>query len=396
MNIKHKTTALFGIIIAVLLSVGTANARSLMVLNTFTPGTPVRSADVNANFSALGTAATDNYSQIQALAATVASLQATVTTLQADNTALSATVTSQANTIANLQTQLNSVAASNVMAMDPYVSVTSDTRGPIVQFASTNVQVINGLGSTATANGLGNLIVGYDETTLSPGAQCTIGTNPTTVTPVTDSASCTSAGGQWVTGGFKTGSHYLVTGTQHSYSRWGGLLAGVQNTSNYDYASVSGGSLNVASGAVASVSGGQSNTASGPRASVSGGWINTASGTLSSVSGGQVNLASANYASVSGGLGNTASGGVASVSGGGSNVASGGVASVSGGQNNTASANYASISGGSYNTASGTYASVCGGGGTTGPAGGNTASHNYSTILGGIGKVTTAVSQSVP
>src|SRR5438094_794188 len=35
--------------------------------------------------------------------------------------------------------------------------------GPTVQFAAVNVQVVNGAGATASVNGRGNLVVGYDE-----------------------------------------------------------------------------------------------------------------------------------------------------------------------------------------------------------------------------------------
>src|SRR5947209_11501210 len=37
---------------------------------------------------------------------------------------------------------------------------------PTVQFAAVNVQIVNGTGSTASSNGDGNLVLGYDE---SPG-----------------------------------------------------------------------------------------------------------------------------------------------------------------------------------------------------------------------------------
>src|SRR5438477_343683 len=34
---------------------------------------------------------------------------------------------------------------------------------PTVQFAAVNVQIVNGAGSTASVNGKGNLVLGYDE-----------------------------------------------------------------------------------------------------------------------------------------------------------------------------------------------------------------------------------------
>jgi hypothetical protein len=267
-------------------------------------------------------------------------LEASLATLQNTVTALQATVTTQASTIATLQTQLSTVNSSNVMALDPYLSVdtVSDARGPLVQFHGANVQVVNGSGSTATANGLGNLIIGYDEVqaAASYSSRCTIGTDPNTDVLVTDQASCTTAGGTWTDLGFKTGSHYLVMGSQNSYSRWGGIVAGFQNASTYDYASVSGGYYNTASGDKSSVSGGSGNIASGTTSSVSGGNANQASGTYSSASGGYANIASGPASNVSGGHANTASGSTSSVSGGDTNTASGDFSSVLGGGAQTA------------------------------------------------------------
>jgi hypothetical protein len=232
-----------------------------------------------------------------------------------------------------------------------------------------NLHIVNGLGQTACGseeepipdcpNGLGNLIVGYNELRKElPDCE----SDPTL-------PFCTD---------MRTGSHNVVVGPLHNFSRVGGLVVGFFseisgnfasvsggrfNTVSGDYASVSGGQQNTASGEASSVSGGIFNMASGGRSSVSGGDANTASGERSWVSGGGNNTASRESASVSGGFGNTASGGVASVSGGLFNTASGDHSSVSGGRQNTANADASSVSGGSGNTASGMFSSVSGGGG---------------------------------
>jgi hypothetical protein len=173
-------------------------------------------------------------------------------------------------------------------------SVTLENGGDDFVFTGVNVHVRSGSGSTSgTINGLGNLIVGYDEPRSS--------------------------------GSDKSGSHNLVIGRYHNYTSYGGLVAGYQNTVSNIYASVSGGHYNTAGGAYASVSGG---------------WLNTASNT---------------YSSVSGGSHNTASGNGSSVSGGGYNTASGQSSSVSGGDSNTASGNYSSVSGGDTRSVSGYY-----------------------------------------
>jgi hypothetical protein len=163
-----------------------------------------------------------------------------------------------------------------------------------VVITGANLRIVNGLGTTNTTNGLGNLIVGYNESRVPIGG--------------TDS---------------RTGSHNVVVGRELNFSSFGGLVVG---------------QFNEISGQFASVSGGSSNTASGPRSSVSGGGLNTASGGNASVSGGGFNIASGGISSVSGGENNEASGGVSSVSGGQFNTASGGVSSVSGGNRRSAPA----------------------------------------------------------
>ena len=189
--------------------------------------------------------------------------------------------------------------------------------GPHVIITGANVHIRNGDEQTGTTNGVGNLLIGYNEEPTSPGL------NP----------------------GDRGGSHNFVVGDRHRYSSFDGLVAGFANTISGPAASVSGGSHNTASGATASVSGGAGNTASGTQASVSGGQDNTASNDRASVSGGSHNTASGPAASVSGGSNNTASGLAASVSGGAGNTASGLAASVSGGFNDAASGNFDWVAG---------------------------------------------------
>ncbi len=123
-----------------------------------------------------------------------------------------------------------------------------------------NLHVVNGTGSTETANALGNVIIGYNE--------------------------------ERITGNDRSGSHMLVVGTELNYTQYGGVVVGDMNTTSGPFSSVSGGFANTASGTHSSVSGGVSSTASGQRSSVSGGAANTASGARSSASGGNGNTAS--------------------------------------------------------------------------------------------------------
>jgi hypothetical protein len=163
-----------------------------------------------------------------------------------------------------------------------------------VVISGANLRIVNGLGATDTTNGLGNLIVGYNESRV-----------PRFPFDV------------------RTGSHNVVVGQGHNFSSFGGLVVGFENEISGTFASVSGGVENTASGLGASVSGGARNIASGAQASVSGGFLTRASGPVSAVSGGHEIIASGQFASVSGGNRNTASGESASVSGGRNRTAPG-------------------------------------------------------------------------
>jgi trimeric autotransporter adhesin len=225
--------------------------------------------------------------------------------------------------------------------------------GPDVYFTGCNIHVRNGLGGTGpNVNGLGNLIVGYDEDAAA------IPSEPPNEPSV------------------KTGSHNVVIGAGNTYTDRGGLVAGTfnkitaryatvtggsRNTASAQYSSVSGGIRNTASGDFSSVSGGSQNTASAFYSSVSGGALNKADGSWSSVSGGNSNIAGGDYSSVSGGIANRASGLLSSVSGGSDAHASGNTSSVSGGIRSIASGVFSSVSGGQDNTASGQSSSVSGG-----------------------------------
>ena len=186
-----------------------------------------------------------------------------------------------------------------------------------ITFTGVNVHIVSGSGSTdGYLNGLGNLIVGYNE--------------------LRDD----------YYGNDRTGSHNIVVGSRNNYSSYGGLVVGYLNSIAGTYSSVSGGGDNTASGNYSSVSGGVGNTASGYCSSVSGGRGGKASGDWSSVSGGWSNTASGGCSSVSGGFFNTASGYDSSVSGGAANEASGDRSSVSGGEHNNAQGKWSSVSGG--------------------------------------------------
>ena len=274
------------------------------------------------------------------------------------------------------------VANNTVLRLDGYLSLDdSDPARPTALFAGTNVQVVNGVGSTGTINGLGNVIVGYDETVYSSRrAVCSMG-SAFSVGSILTRADCVGQGFVWSVS-HKSGSHNLVVGSGHNYSQYGGLVVGTYNTINGPYATVTGGGYNTASGNRSSVSGGQNNAARGHDSSVTGGHYNVAQVRVSSVNGGSENLARGILSTVSGGqqneaidhfttivgghrnearkgssvLGgshNRAIGYRSSVSGGNGNVTRGRDSHISGGQNNTARGDNSSISGGSNRDATG-------------------------------------------
>lgn len=323
---------LCAIIATVILVNPTTWAGDLTIPNAFTAGEKAKAADVNANFNAVSIAVNNNTS-------TISSLQKTVSDLQ--------------DTINKLQSSLNAVESNSVLSLDGNLDYVVDANGyATAQFTGINVQVVNGV-SQETTNGLGNLIVGYNNTRSIGDAICSDG-------QYIDQVACEGAGETW-TINHKSGSHNLVAGDENSYSQTGGVVFGKINSINRNYAGVIGGYANTARGTNSSVSGGSNNTASGGNSSVSGGDGNIASGFDSSISGGDRNIASGTFSGISGGYQNNASGDTSSVSGGFRNTASGDTSSISGGHLNTAIGDYSSVSGGSQGSAKGSYSSLSGG-----------------------------------
>jgi hypothetical protein len=151
---------------------------------------------------------------------------------------------------------------------------------PKVTFTGVNVQVRSGSGETYVANGLGNLVVGYNEAGDYD---------------VDDPVS-------------RGGSHNVVVGPAHGYESSGGIVAGFGN---------------LVKNRGASVIGGHGNQAEGPWCTIAGGAGGLAVGEASVVGGGSGNRATADFATVSGGESNTASGLSSTVGGGKERAATG-------------------------------------------------------------------------
>lgn len=175
--------------------------------------------------------------------------------------------------VASLNQSLEMLATSPIFDLKDYVSVVTETwpdpdtglRGPHVIFQGVNLHIRNDSGTTCpdygNPDGLGNLVVGYNE----PPA------------PVYQ-----------MQGWERQGSHNIIVGSMHHYSGCGSFISGFQNTTieHGQYATVTGGQNNSASGFASTVSGGYGNIAGDDFATVSGGGLNRASHEYSAISGG--------------------------------------------------------------------------------------------------------------
>ena len=214
-----------------------------------------------------------------------------------------------------------------------------------VRFEGVNVQIVNGMGATNSlsadpyetdplttmTNGLGNLIVGYQEVREVP--------NPD------DSGAPAKCGGGTYDPNvdIRTGSHNVVVGHQHNYESFGGVVFGRRNWTGGAYAVVTGGFNNRAGGLWSAVSAGQRNSAEGRASSIAGGFSNATCSIQGSILGGTSNrtgpaaggVGGGNASAILGGLQNRSDGPGATVSGGFRNVSTGPQSSVAGGSDVT-------------------------------------------------------------
>ena len=172
-------------------------------------------------------------------------------------------------------------------------------------------------------------------------------------------------------GGGNTSSGYFAS-----------ISGGYSNTASGSYATVGGGESNAASSFYTAVGGGFGNRVTDNYGVVGGGGNNLAGNdntatddaNFATVSGGEDNVASGYHSTVGGGLDNEATGHGATIGGGGcyfpgygysGNEASGNLSTVGGGYANHATGFAATVCGGEGNIASGMDATVCGGMGNT-------------------------------
>ena len=197
------------------------------------------------------------------------SLEKRVSKLEAKISAQQKQLEEAYNTISNLRAELNSLNADlyTFRELKEYVRLVPGTmegvRGPNLIFEGVNVHIRNKRSSTTLVDGLGNLIIGYNE--------------------IGDEA------GLFYPPPVRNGSHNLIVGAGHSYSSAGGFVAGYRNTIGGSFSTVAGGFMNAAKGEHSSVSGGLLNVAGGEFSAVCGGMQNDTASFASSITGGSYN-----------------------------------------------------------------------------------------------------------
>ena len=281
---RHNRLFLFALICvgasAATLTFGRPRAQASLI--NFVSGSPAIAEEVNHNFRLLEGRSGE-------LEAELASLREQIEALQSQVANVQALTTDDAQEILSLM---------SVVDLDGHYKT--------IRITGANLQIVNGLGATngnpadpdtddrdlTTVNGLGNIIVGYQEPTNAWGNE-------------------------------RSGSHNVIVGQGHTYRRFGGIAAGKNNLLNGVFASAVGGQhaqaggdyattlggggrdpqgRNLAGGPFTTVSGGGSNTATGEHSSVSGGTVNHAVGVASSIVAGHFNNAEGRYSSVLGGI----------------------------------------------------------------------------------------------
>lgn len=294
------------------------------------------------------------------------------------NADLEARIAALESLVIQLQAQIDSNAAAITATEDAlqYVSVIdgelNGMAGPHFIIEGANVHVRSGAGSTSEGcsgqdfgclnrTGLGNLIIGYNESrepwidTVANGeyvAQQTNGAYNSTATLCAAEPAFRDTDGLPLCDR-REGSHGLIIGRWNNNMGYANFVAGLANDVGGHFVAVIGGQQNSATANYSVVSGGLLNRAYGFGSSVSGGYYNMTGlgidsglGRFASVSGGTFNIGEGERSSVSGGAGNLAAGGTSSISGGEYNRALNFSSAISGGSNNSAFGERSSITGG--------------------------------------------------
>lgn len=220
-----KLTSKFILAFFLILLTQSGYAGELNIPHSFTSGAKAVAAEVNDNFTAVETEVSDNHSRIAALESALTALQQTVTQLQTNLTNADDEITSLQTEVTDLNDLIATLDSSSlnnrviqlesnpILALKDFIQLRqTDPQRPVVEFRNANVQITNGLGITNATNGLGNLIIGYNEEPAGYLAED------------------------------RVGSHNLVLGREHRYASYTGLIAGRGNTINGAESSITAGS----------------------------------------------------------------------------------------------------------------------------------------------------------
>jgi Cys-rich repeat protein len=261
-------------------------------------------------------------------------------------------------------------------------------------FRGVNVHVENGQGNTMSSNGVGNLVVGYDEGTGTKDGshnivigknheyQCIAsfvsGSNNKVYSP-----SSAAVGGQYNTvdgdNSATVAGNYNRTNATGAATLAGGKNASLPNIVNGENAAIVGGDDNTANAENSVILAGGKNTteSSGSNALIAGGTRHTTKTEASmAILGGRENTATQHGSTVVGGWNNQALNNRGTAVGGKNNKATAFDSTVVGGLSNETSGTYSTVTGGKDNEASSTQATVTGGRN-------NVASGNNSLVIGG-------------
>ena len=220
---------------------------------------------LQANDAALNATVSNNTISVGSLYANDSLQDSKITDLQNTGIDINTELTDLQGNVGFLNERLETLATSPIFDLEGYISVVDSPEfingliGPHVIFEGVNVHVRNISGSTdGYTDGLGNLVVGYNE--------------------APDNMQ------EWL----RSGSHNLIVGPKHTYTGYGSFIAGFGNGTiiHGPYATVTGGQYNQATGYASTVSGGTYNNAGHDFATVSGGEDNRAINAYSTVSGG--------------------------------------------------------------------------------------------------------------
>lgn len=257
-------------------------ASELTIPNVFVANTPAVAAQVNENFNAVESSIDDNDSRLDILEALVLQLQNDLNTANSE--------------ISQLQSSLLAVENNTVLELDGLLKLTVIDGDKTAEFTNVNIQLNSGAGSTSGVNGLGNLIIGYNEASTSAPFFCSDPQYP-------DSKSCIGNLETWAQN-VRIGSHNLIVGGGHSYTKYSAAMFGWNNVSNA-IGTLTAGVLNIANGNSSSITGGQKNNTNANLTSITGGTDNTANSTLSSITSGRGNTTNGYGSSITAGNSNS-------------------------------------------------------------------------------------------